>query len=248
MQCAKTSGLQCSSTMESGLARFSSTPVHTIAPRAKGLGDQIVANGVGQTAVDGAPASCGSLSLWRARRRDVVTARDTQPQLAECSMLSNGNAGHAPERPSAAMRTLLSLCLGRRIRLRIPAPANLPRRRRCAFGMDTHGARSRGPGRCRIPGQALMHRRSTVPGEAWRWPSGMPEAHCQRRQIRRPQRRLAPRIGTTRTPWGFLAGLLRLSTAQWRLEQCNVREKCRLWLLACCLGHVTRAIDRLCMY
>jgi hypothetical protein len=28
----------------------------------KGRGDQIVANGVGQTAVDGAPAACGSLS------------------------------------------------------------------------------------------------------------------------------------------------------------------------------------------
>lgn len=142
MRCAKTSGLQCSSTMESGLARFSTTPVHTIAPRAKGLGDQIVANGVGQTAaVDGAPASCGSLSLWRARRRDVVTARDTQPQLAECSMLCNGNAGHAPRRSSAAMRTLLSLCLGRRIRLRIPAPANLPRPAKVRF-WDGHTRRA----------------------------------------------------------------------------------------------------------
>jgi hypothetical protein len=58
-----------------GLARFSTTPVHAVAARVNDRGEQIVANGVGQTAVDGAPARCGSLSQWRTRRRDVVTAR-----------------------------------------------------------------------------------------------------------------------------------------------------------------------------
>jgi hypothetical protein len=49
--------------MGSGLARFSTTPVHAVAAAVKGCGEQIVANGVGQTAVDGAPAACGSLSV-----------------------------------------------------------------------------------------------------------------------------------------------------------------------------------------
>jgi hypothetical protein len=75
MQSARMSGLQCSSMRERGLARFSTKPVHAVAPRVNGRGEQIVANGVGQTAVDGAPAPCGSLSQWRTRRRDVVTAR-----------------------------------------------------------------------------------------------------------------------------------------------------------------------------
>lgn len=50
---ARTSGLQHSSTIGSGLARFSMKPVHTIAALVKGRGHQIVANGVGQTAVEG---------------------------------------------------------------------------------------------------------------------------------------------------------------------------------------------------
>ena len=56
MRCARTSGLQYSSTMGSGLARFSTKPVHTIAPLVNGRGHQIVANGVGQTAVEGPPS------------------------------------------------------------------------------------------------------------------------------------------------------------------------------------------------
>jgi hypothetical protein len=37
----------------SGLANFSTKPVHAIAPLVNGRGHQIVANGVGQTAVEG---------------------------------------------------------------------------------------------------------------------------------------------------------------------------------------------------
>lgn len=86
-------------------------------------------------------------------------------------------------------------------------------RRRCAFGMDTHGARSRGPGRwdprtgadapqidCSRRGleMAVRDAGSTLPATL----------RLQRGQIRRPEMRLAPRIGIIRTPWGLLARTL----------------------------------------
>jgi hypothetical protein len=72
---AKTSGPQYSSTLANECARCSTKPVHAIASLVKGRGNQIVANGVGQTAVEG-PQPNSSLPVeWRTRRRDVVTSR-----------------------------------------------------------------------------------------------------------------------------------------------------------------------------
>jgi hypothetical protein len=144
MQCARTSGLQYSSTMGSGLARFSTKPVHTVAPLVNGRGDQIVANGVGQTAVDGAPATCGSLSLMAdeaAGRCDSQTPR----VVSGCSMPCNGNAGDGQRRFRVEMRTPHSLCLGRVIRSRIPAQPIYHARRRCAFRTEALRRRNRDP-------------------------------------------------------------------------------------------------------
>jgi hypothetical protein len=80
-------------------------------------------------------------------------------------MLRNGNAGGGQMRASLQMGTLHSLCLGRGIRLRIPAPANLPRPAKVRFWDGGTWRAQQGPW-SGIQGQAAMHCRSTVPGEA----------------------------------------------------------------------------------
>lgn len=165
MRCARTSGPQYSSTMGSELARFSTKPVRTIASLVKGRGDQIVANGVGQTAVEGAPASWRSLPKWRTRRRDVVTSSQPPRAVSRCSVPLQRQCSEGQRRRfGVEMHTAPSQCLDRAIR-----PAPQPSQSTAAgdgalFGLrHLEGAAGALVG---SPGQATMHRRSALPGDA----------------------------------------------------------------------------------
>jgi hypothetical protein len=92
-----------------------------------------------------------------------VTASDPA-QLAERAKPCNGNAGDGRGETRAATRTPRSLCLDREMRPRIPAQPIYRAGEAALFGWRHLTGAAGLPGT--DPGQAAMHRRSTVPGGA----------------------------------------------------------------------------------